>query len=214
MNALLRKIRARVVKICRNPLFAMSVAWALLRGSWYIVRYSLFNNRIKIAFPFLAFAPVVLKGPGFISIDKGCSAHLNVFDGLTIITFGSRAKVFIGKKCGLGGLTIRCSSRVQIGCKCMTATSLIQDSIIINPARKGSFANAASMKPLPVSIGNNVWLGGQSCVLRGSRIGNDCVLAAGSLTHDTEIGEYRLVMGNPSAATIPIDKLIALEGRA
>jgi acetyltransferase-like isoleucine patch superfamily enzyme len=95
----------------------------------------------------------------------------------------------------------------------MTSASLIQDSIMLNSIGNESSAFAASKTPLPISIGNNVWLCGQVSILQGSQIGNDSVVAAGSITHDTKIGDYLLAMGSPSTATMPIDKLIALEGR-
>ena len=176
MKIVLRKAASFFAKICRDPHAAFEVGGALLRGSWYILRYSVFNKRISIAFPFRAYGPVILKGPGYISIEKGCAAYLNMFDGLTIVTLNGRARVSIGRKSRMGGLTIRCSDGVHIGGEFMTSASLIQDSIMLNPPGRGSYANAASLKPLPVTLGNNVWLCGQAAILRGSRIGNDSVV--------------------------------------
>jgi maltose O-acetyltransferase len=214
MNGFLKQMASLVAKACRDPLSAIDVGAALARGTWYILRYSLFNKRIRIGFPFRAFGPVTLKGPGYISIEKGCGAYSNMFDGLTIVTLNDRARVTIGKKSRMGGLTIRCANNVRIGGKLLTSASLIQDSIMVNPPRQRSFANAASLRPLPVSIGNNVWLCGQASILRGSRIGNDTVVSVGSITHDKKIGENLLVMGGPSSTTLPIDKLMAWEKRS
>lgn len=36
-------------------------------------------------------------------------------------------------------------------------------------------------KTSPIEIGNNVWIGANTVILRGSKIGNDCVIGAGSI---------------------------------
>ena len=41
--------------------------------------------------------------------------------------------------------------------------------------------NAKVFKTSPISIGNNVWIGCNSVVLRGASIGNNSVIAAGSI---------------------------------
>ena len=210
MRNLLRRTASLARKAWDDPHTAVRVGKALLRGSWYIVRYSLFSRRIKISFPFKAYAPVTLKGPGTISIGKGCSVYWNVFDGLTVVTLAKEARVSIGKRCGLGGLTIRCSSSVTLGDNCLAANSLVQDGLMVNQKQAG-YADRIPA-PQPIVIGDNVWLCGQSGVVRGSRIGNDCVLSRGSMTLGFEIGEFQLVMGSPSGATMPIDRLLALKG--
>lgn len=49
----------------------------------------------------------------------------------------------------------------------------------------------------PVTIGNNVWIGGGAIILPGVRIGDDAVVGAGSVvTHDVPAGGR--VAGNPA----------------
>ena len=51
----------------------------------------------------------------------------------------------------------------------------------------------------PIEIGNNCWLGGNVIVLPGVKIGNGCVIGAGSVvTHD--IPDNYLAYGNPCTA--------------
>ena len=206
----LRRTGSLVGKAYRDPKTAFRVGKALLRGAWYIARYSLFSRRIKISFPFKAYARVTLKGPGSISIGKGCSAYLNVFDGLTVVTLSEGARVSIGERCGLGGLTIRCSTSVTLGDNCLAANSLVQDGFMVNQNQAGYGDRIPA--PQPIVLGNNVWLCGQSGVVRGSRIGDDCVLSRGSMTFGSEIGKFQLVMGSPSGVTMPIERLLALKG--
>ncbi len=49
---------------------------------------------------------------------------------------------------------------------------------------------------LPITVGNNVWFGGNVTVVPGVTIGDDCVIGAGSVvTHDIPAGV--LAAGNP-----------------
>lgn len=43
--------------------------------------------------------------------------------------------------------------------------------------------SAHKFKTSPIVIGNNVWIGGNSVILRGTTIGNNCVVAAGTILH-------------------------------
>jgi acetyltransferase-like isoleucine patch superfamily enzyme len=52
--------------------------------------------------------------------------------------------------------------------------------------------------PRPVQIGDRVWIGAQTTLLKGTQIGNDCIVAAGSLLHRKFEGDGRLIGGNPA----------------
>ncbi len=47
-----------------------------------------------------------------------------------------------------------------------------------------------------ISIGNDVWLGGNVSVLPGERIGNNCVIGAGSVVN-RDIPDNSVAVGNP-----------------
>lgn len=48
----------------------------------------------------------------------------------------------------------------------------------------------------PITVGSNVWIGGNVCVLPGVTIGDGCVIAAGSVV-TRDIPPHMLAMGNP-----------------
>jgi len=45
---------------------------------------------------------------------------------------------------------------------------------------------------------SRVWIGAQCLLLKGTELGNDCVVAAGSLLHRKFDGDGRLIGGNPA----------------
>ena len=57
----------------------------------------------------------------------------------------------------------------------------------------------------PVNIGENVWIGCRSTILKGSTIPDNCVLAAGSImTGRNDVLQNSIVAGNPPKTVKPI----------
>ena len=56
--------------------------------------------------------------------------------------------------------------------------------------------NAGLEYALPITIGNNVWIGAQVCVLPGVTIGDNCVIGAGSIVTKS-IPTNSIAVGNP-----------------
>lgn len=49
----------------------------------------------------------------------------------------------------------------------------------------------------PIEIGNNVWIGLNTTILKNTRIGNNCVIAAGSVVKG-QFPDNVLIQGNPA----------------
>jgi len=206
------KIKGLIKRIVENRDDILPYAIGLSRGLCYLIYYKLFKNNVSIAFPFIVNAKVRIIGPGTVTVGKGCRVMKNAFKGLTILTFSREATVTIGNKCLLGGTTIRCQQAVAIGEKTMTAISLIQDSFLMPRNGNGEDVNGRLPRPQSITIGRNVWLGEACFVMKGSTIGDDCVLSSGTWCHDATYQDYVLIMGNPARNAIPIDKLLRLKG--
>lgn len=56
----------------------------------------------------------------------------------------------------------------------------------------------------PIRVGNNVWIGANTCVLPGVTIGNDCVVGAGSVVN-RDIPAGHVAAGNPCRIIRPIN---------
>lgn len=213
MRQFCRKIINNIERIIEDPGYAILMMMASMRGFFYIIYYRLFKRNIRIGFPFYAFAPVRIIGPGSVSIGRGCFVSKNAFRGLTIFTHSIDSVVIIGNKCLLGGLTVRCRKQVVIGDRTMTAVSIVQDSFFVNPEKIRALE---TKKLIPESkgilIGTKVWLGPDSLVLSGSIVRDETVLAAGTWCHNFDINGYSLVSGNPAKKPMPIEKILKLKG--
>lgn len=58
--------------------------------------------------------------------------------------------------------------------------------------------HSKSIKTSPIVIGDNVWLGANVVILPGVKIGNGCVIGAGSVVTKTFEEESLIIAGNPA----------------
>lgn len=121
--------------------------------------------------------------PGF-NCDLGCNIHVG--DGFLTnynVTILDMATVIIGNNTWLGP---------NVG---LYAVAHPMDA-------KGREARLGIAKP--ITIGDNVWIGGSAVVLMGVTIGNNVVIGAGSVvTHD--IPDNAVAVGNPARVIRMID---------
>jgi len=106
------------------------------------------------------------------------------------------ATIEIGDHTRINGACIHATERISIGSHCLIApnvTILDSDGHGLQPDER-RLANPVSA---PVVIGNNVWIGISVIVLKGVRIGENSVVAAGSVVvHD--VPPNSVVAGNPA----------------
>ncbi|MCU1406317.1 MAG: transferase hexapeptide repeat containing protein [Glaciihabitans sp.] len=173
------KLRVRIVKLkCRR------VTWGALDS----IRGSL-----------------TIRGPGQIVIGNGV-----MFDDASgrpnrLLTFHPDARIEIGDSCYLNGVEIACKVNVSIGARSMLADCLIMDtdfhSISVN--RHEAVAN---VKTGSVSIGKNVWIASKTILLRGVNVGDNSVIAAGSVVAKN-VPANVLVAGNPARVVRTLNDL-------
>jgi len=192
-------------KIWSSPRQAFNIFKAIVRGTWYIIYYRITQKDVVIRFPFYVYAKVEISGPGKVFIDKGCSTGWNNFYHLSINTLNKDAVVYIGRKCGLSGLTIRCGDKVVIGDRSIMAATLIQDVIMVTD----SVAGKVGVSP-DIHIGSDVWIAGNAFVLPGSNVGDRCVIGSNGLIYNRNIPADSFAGGNPVQRPLPINKLLKL----
>jgi acetyltransferase-like isoleucine patch superfamily enzyme len=92
--------------------------------------------------------------------------------------------------------SIYCAHHIEFG----TGNLLAWDVTILDNDYHGVLDEQGDMLnlPRPVHIGNRVWIGAQCILLKGTQIGSDCIIAAGSLLHRKFEGDGRLIGGNPA----------------
>jgi acetyltransferase-like isoleucine patch superfamily enzyme len=112
-----------------------------------------------------------------------------------ISTGTQEAKIILGDRCGISGAVIGAINQIEIGNDAMIgANSIITDhdwhNISPSDRRKPSHTSK------PVKIGNNVWIGINSIILKGVTIGDNSVIGANSVVTKS-IPSNVIAAGNP-----------------
>lgn len=104
----------------------------------------------------------------------------------------NKAYIEIGKHCSIGDRTeIHSGKSVKIG----DGVIIAWDCVIMDRDYHSSYGIDETCKS--ITIGNNVWIGCRSIILKGTTIGDGAVIGAGSVvTKDVE--PCTLVAGNPA----------------
>ena len=86
-------------------------------------------------------------------------------------------ELIIGDKCFFNqNVSITCKKKVVIGDRCQIANNVV----IVDHDHAGS-ENWGSYVETPVTIGNDVWIGANVVIMRGTTIGDKAVIGAGSI---------------------------------
>ena len=126
-----------------------------------------------------------------------------IIDISTKFTINDNGKIYIGKKVGMRRsceITVSKNGVVEIGNNCFlnsnciiashehisigTGTRLGPNVLVYDhdyDYRNTDEKKRSEHKCTPVKIGNNVWIGAGSIILRGTIIGNNSVIGAGSV---------------------------------
>lgn len=86
-------------------------------------------------------------------------------------------ELIIGDKCFFNqNVSITCKKKIVIGDRCQIANNVV----IVDHDHAGS-ENWGSYVETPVIIGNDVWIGANVVIMRGTTIGDKAVIGAGSI---------------------------------
>lgn len=115
--------------------------------------------------------------------------------GLVRISGGGT--VTVGCNTLLNGCWVVAVKSVSIGDDCLVSDCGITDSDYHNLEPELRHADPGEASTRPVVVDRNVWVGAQAMVLKGSHIGRDSVIGAGSIVRGG-VPERVVVVGNPA----------------
>ena len=142
------------------------------------------------------------RRPDAVQIGKAASIYLGVMFDL-----GPEAHVQIGAFALLNGARIIADREILVGDHCLISWNVVlmdtyRFSLDSAPRRKQLEQVARKQNPEttqgdPIHIGANVWIGFDSCVLPGVRIGDGSVVGARSVVTEN-VPPLTVVAGNPA----------------
>jgi acetyltransferase-like isoleucine patch superfamily enzyme len=144
--------------------------------------------------------------------------HVSCYAGCSF-SIGLNGRVTVGDFTLLNGALIMAEEKIEIGSYCLVSWNVgIADSDFhpLDPAQRLIDAQAIApyfkdrpprpkLKTLPVIIRDNVWIGMNATILKGVTIGENSVVAAGSVVTKS-VEPNTVVAGNPAIVVKKFDK--------
>ncbi|MEF8728839.1 MAG: acyltransferase [Accumulibacter sp.] len=126
--------------------------------------------------------------------------ELGVNHPVVIRTLRPGAEIVIGNDSGLSGTTLCAAQSISIGRDCLVGANVTiadTDFHSLNPIGRRYNKDYASICVAPVVVGDNVFIGANSVVLKGASIGDNSIIGAGSVV-TSEIPPNSIAAGNPA----------------
>lgn len=149
---------------------------------------------------------------GKISIDRNVVLNSDFKRTNTALTYrckfvtGYEGRISIGENTMLNGVCVVSYEKVSIGKNCQVASSTIISDTDFHPSDpvqrlkqvKGESFCFSHVKKKEIIIGDNVWIGWNCTILKGVTIGENCIVAAGSVVLGGDYPSNTLIAGNPA----------------
>lgn len=150
--------------------------------------------------------PFYCRGKSRLQFAQGLTTGYNCrFDLLGEENDKISKRLILGENCKFGdNVHIVAREKVVIGDNCLMASK-----IFISDTNHGDYSNVGidsgpnippDNRPLytkPISIGNNVWIGENVCILLGVSVGDGCIIGANSVVNK-DIPSNCIVAGAPA----------------
>jgi bifunctional N-acetylglucosamine-1-phosphate-uridyltransferase/glucosamine-1-phosphate-acetyltransferase GlmU-like protein len=152
-------------------------------------------------------SPIVRRWRGSaISVGAGSELRssrrsnvLGVSHPVVLATMTKDARIEVGERCGLSGTTLCAAESIAIGADCLFgADTLVTDNdhhALVADLRLSK--SMAGVGVEPIKIGSRVFIGARAIILKGTSIGDDAIVGAGSVVAG-DVPAKAIVIGNPA----------------
>ncbi len=171
-----------------------------IRGRLFILMCKFFRRNIKIKEGLKIYKRLSIGGKGMVSIGSNC-----IVDGIrgdsiqhvTIDAYSPEAVITIGNNAQLYAARIAAKFQVTIGNNVLIEESGITDTDFHSIDRSRGNPVDENRDKCQINIGNSVSIGARSLITKGVAIGDNAVIAPGSIV-TTSVKPGYLVFGNPA----------------
>lgn len=205
---------SKIIKAFKNPKLAFRVLFSKIRygKNYYIalVRAKMNGTYVKIGDGNCFVQKVLFTGKGKITlgnknvfgVKNGGKYYSNYCE---IQARYEDSKIVIGSNVAVNnGLLIIAAKLIEIGDYCLIGKDV--QLIDFDAHGLAPFERRSSIgKVRPIKIGSNVWLGNNVIILKGTEIGENSVVGAGSVVTGGKFPANVVIAGNPAKIIKSLD---------
>jgi len=160
-------------------------------------------KRIKFGKNFICKWDIKIKGPGKVMFRDNVNAWTNS-EPNSFETYSKNAIIKIGVNTRLNGAQFQSRESIEVGDDCVIGSSILIDTEFHPVIGKRSQIASDKVPTKSIEIGNNVWIGGKSAILKGVKVGRNSIIGFGSIVRK-DIPQNSVVIGNPAEIVKTLD---------
>ena len=173
---------------------------ALLRGRIFLTLCRLKGMNVKIGRGLKIYKRVSISGTGRIEIGENCIMAGIPGDSSQYVcleTLNPTAAIQIGDNASLYAARIAAKFRIVVGNNVLIEEAGIMDTDYHSIAKDRATPAGEKEEKCRVTVGNRVCMGSRSSILKGTTIGDDVIIAPGSIV-TMSVKPGSMVAGNPA----------------
>lgn len=153
------------------------------------------GKRVQFGKNFITSPNLKITGPGTVKFGDNVNlwsfAERNEFQ-----TYDPKAKITIGNNTRINGAIFQAREKITIGNDCLIGSSILMDNDF-HPLKPNKRREKTGIANAEIKVQKNVWLAGQSAVLKGVTIGENSVVAFRAVV-TKDVSPNTVVAGNPA----------------
>ena len=145
-----------------------------------------------------------------VTFTSGVTSNLVGLNGPTILCADKGAKIEIGSSAGFSSVVINARSNVKIGQRVLVGGNVRifdHDFHPLEARYRMPPENGRMTRVKPVEIEDDVFIGTNAIILKGTQIGARSIVAAGSVVFGLNVPPDSLVKGNPAVIVNRVSKI-------
>lgn len=181
----------------KSPADTLSAAMAFARGGYYRVKFRMLGRRVLIGRRFRVVGRLDINGPGTVIFGDDCIVVSSRLSTTSPYTHAPEAVISFGNRVMLTGTRLGCEKRIDVGdCAGLSDARIMDTDFHALEVYDQPRYNTRGISK-PITIGANTWVGAAAMVLKGVKIGENSVVAAGSVVA-RNVPPNVVVFGNPA----------------
>lgn len=136
-------------------------------------------------------------GEDFKAVSLARHNSIGVIQRVVIKALGPEGRVSIGNNVGISGATISARKSISIGNNVLIGSGALISDNDAHPIHPDDRKDPSKTACAPVLIGDDVFIGARSMILKGVTLGRGAVVGAGSVV-SKNVPEMTVVAGNPA----------------